>query len=116
MVEVVELGRGQEGEVVSTVGNAGADESQAVPHGGGGQVGAQDHRTSHHRQHVGELQDRGEKIQKCHLFKVKNVKSHTDTLKVHKVQLTFRTWRGGKLNINRLLQDLRILPPDNLTT
>lgn len=91
----MELGGGQEGEVVSAVGYAGADESQAVPHGGGGQVGAQDHRPGHHRQHVGELQDRGKKTQNCHLFKVKSVKSHTDALEVYEVQLTYMTWRGG---------------------
>lgn len=55
VVEIVELRRGQEGEVVPTVGDGGADQSQAVPEGGGGQVGAQDHRSDHHRQHVGDL-------------------------------------------------------------
>lgn len=55
VVEVVELGGGQEGEVVSTVGDGGADQSQAEPQGGGGQVGAQDHRPEDHRQHVGDL-------------------------------------------------------------
>ena len=55
VVEVVELGGGQEGEVISTVGDGGADQSQGVPHGGGGQVGAQDHRPHYHRQHVGDL-------------------------------------------------------------
>lgn len=38
MVKVMELGGGQEGEVVSTVGDGGADQSHAVPHGGGGHV------------------------------------------------------------------------------
>ncbi len=55
VVEVVELGGGQEGEVVSTVRDGGADQSHAIPHGGGGQVGAQEHRPDSHRQHVGEL-------------------------------------------------------------
>lgn len=58
MVKVVELGRGQEGEVVSTVGDGGADQGHAVPHGGGGDVRAQDHRPDDHRQQVGELQQR----------------------------------------------------------
>lgn len=57
----MELWRGQEGEVVSTVGDGGAEESQAVPHGGGGHVRAQDHRPHHHRQHVGELTDEEQK-------------------------------------------------------
>lgn len=38
MVKVVELGGGQEGEVVSAVGDGGADQGHAVPHGGGGDV------------------------------------------------------------------------------
>ncbi len=49
------LGGGQEGEVVSAVGDGGADQCQAVPHGGGGQVGAQNDRPDHHWQHVGNL-------------------------------------------------------------
>lgn len=48
MVEVMKLGGGQEGEVVATVGDCGADQSQAVPRGGGGDVGAQNHRPRHH--------------------------------------------------------------------
>lgn len=55
VVEVVEFRGGQEGQVVSTVGDGGADQSQAVPQGGGGDMGAQDHRPQCHRQHVGDL-------------------------------------------------------------
>lgn len=55
VVEVMELRRGQEGEVVSAVGDVGADQSQAVPEGGSGQVGAHDHGSNHHRQCVGDL-------------------------------------------------------------
>lgn len=51
----MEFRRGQEGEVVSTVGDVGADQSQAVPEGGGGQVGAHDQGSNHHRQCVGDL-------------------------------------------------------------
>lgn len=51
----MELGGGQEGEMVATVGDGGADQSQAVPGGGGGDVGAQKHRPDCHRQHVGDL-------------------------------------------------------------
>lgn len=45
----------QEGEVVSTVGEGGANQSHAVPQAGGDQVGTEDHRPERHRQHVGEL-------------------------------------------------------------
>lgn len=55
----MELGRGQEGEVVSTVGDGGADQSQAVPQAGGGQMGTQDHRPNCHWQHVGDLRAKG---------------------------------------------------------
>lgn len=55
VVEVVKLGGGQEGEVVAAVGDGGADQSQAVPHAGGGDVGAQNHRTGDHGQQVGDL-------------------------------------------------------------
>lgn len=55
VVEVMELRRGQEGQVVSTVGDVSADQSQAVPEGGGGEVGAHDHGSNHHRQRVGDL-------------------------------------------------------------
>lgn len=58
MVKVMEFWGRQEGEVVSTVGDGGADQSHAVPHAGGGDVGAQDHWPDHHRQQVGELQQR----------------------------------------------------------
>lgn len=58
VVEVVELRGGQEGEVVSTMGDGGADQSQAVPQGGGRKVGAQDNWPGHHRQRVGELRAR----------------------------------------------------------
>ena len=51
----MELGGGQEGEVVSTVGDGGADQSHAVPHGCGGHMGAQEDRPESHRQHVGDL-------------------------------------------------------------
>lgn len=51
----MKLGGGQEGEVVSTVGDGGADQSHAVPHGGGGHMGAQEDRPESHRQHVGDL-------------------------------------------------------------
>lgn len=51
----MELRGGQEGEVVPTVGDRGAPQNQAVPEAGGGQVGAQDHGSHHHRQHVGDL-------------------------------------------------------------
>lgn len=51
----MELWRRQEGEVVSTVGDGGADQSQGVPEGGGGHMGAQDHGTSHCWHHVGKL-------------------------------------------------------------
>lgn len=54
----MKLRRRQEGEVVSTVGDVGADQSQAVPEGGGGQVGAHDHGSDHHRQCVGDLRVR----------------------------------------------------------
>ncbi|TNN39169.1 hypothetical protein EYF80_050657 [Liparis tanakae] len=56
VVEVVELGGGEEGQVVAAVGDGGADQSQGVPHAGGGQVGAQDHRPQSHRQHVGAVE------------------------------------------------------------
>lgn len=49
MVKVMELWGRQEGEVVSTVGDGGADQGHAVPHGGGGDVRAQDHWPDHHR-------------------------------------------------------------------
>lgn len=62
MVKVMELGGGQEGEVVSTVGDGGADQGHAVPHGGGGHVRAQDHRPDDHRQQVGELQQKKSKF------------------------------------------------------
>lgn len=55
VVEVVKLWGGQEGEVVSAVGNGGADQSQAVPQGGGGQMRAEQHRSDDHGQHVGDL-------------------------------------------------------------
>lgn len=55
----MELGRGQQRQVVSAVGDGGAEQSQTVPQAGGGQVGAQDHRPDQHRQRVGELQQRG---------------------------------------------------------
>lgn len=55
MVEVVELWGGQEGQVVAGVGHGGADQRQAVPQAGGDQVGAQEHRAQHRRQHVGQL-------------------------------------------------------------
>lgn len=42
VVEVVELGGGQEGKMVAAVGHSGADQCQAVPQAGGGQVGAQE--------------------------------------------------------------------------
>lgn len=58
MVKVMEFWGRQEGKVVSTVGDGGADQSHAVPHAGGGDVGAQDHWPNHHRQQVGELQQR----------------------------------------------------------
>ena len=51
----MELGGGQEWQVIAAVGDGGAEQSQAVPHGGGGQVGAQDHRPDYRRQHVGDL-------------------------------------------------------------
>lgn len=54
----MELGGGQEGEVVSTVGDGGADQGHAVPHGGGGHVRAQDHWPDDYRQQVGELQQK----------------------------------------------------------
>lgn len=63
VVEVVELGWRQEGEVVSTVGDSGADQSHAVPHGGGGQVGAQDHRPDYYWQRVGDLTAKKKSIQ-----------------------------------------------------
>lgn len=50
VVEVMELRRRQERKVVSAVGDGGADQSYAVPQGGGGQVGAQKHRPAYHRQ------------------------------------------------------------------
>lgn len=52
VVEVVELGRGQQRQVVAAVGDGGAEQSQAVPQAGGGQVGAQDHWPDQHRQRV----------------------------------------------------------------
>ena len=55
VVEVVELWGGQEGQVVATVRDGGADESQAVPQAGGAQVGTQEHRAGNGWQHVGEL-------------------------------------------------------------
>lgn len=58
MVKVMEFWGRQEGEVVSAVGDGGADQSHAVPHAGGGDVGAQDDRPDHHGQQVGELQHR----------------------------------------------------------
>lgn len=54
VVEVMELRRGQEGKVVSTVRDSGAHQSHAVPQGGRGQVGAQEDRPEYHRQHVGD--------------------------------------------------------------
>lgn len=51
----MELRRRQEGKVVSAVGDGGADQSYAVPQGGGGQVGAQEHWPAYHRQQVGDL-------------------------------------------------------------
>ena len=51
----MELWGGQEGQVVATVRDGGADESQAVPQAGGAQVGTQEHRAGHGWQHVGEL-------------------------------------------------------------
>lgn len=54
-MEVMELRGGQEGEVVATVGDGGADESHTVPHAGGGQVRAQEDRPDHHGQRVGDL-------------------------------------------------------------
>lgn len=63
VVEVMELRRGQEGEVISTVGDSGANQSYAVPHGGRGQVGAQEDRPESHRQHVGDLTE--EKTTAC---------------------------------------------------
>lgn len=52
----MELWRGQQRQVVSAVGDGGAEQSQAVPQAGGGQVGAQDHWSDQNRQRVGELQ------------------------------------------------------------
>lgn len=75
VVEVVEFRRGQEGQVVSTVGDGGADQSQAVPQGGGGHVGAQEHRPHCHRQHVGDLTARrNNTCSFIHSFRVKTVK------------------------------------------
>ena len=51
----MELWGRQEGQVVATVGDGGADEGQAVPQAGGAEVGTQQHRAGHGRQHVGEL-------------------------------------------------------------
>lgn len=57
MVEVVELWRGQKGQVVPAVGNGGTDQRQAVPHARAGHVRAQQHRPHHHWQQVGELME-----------------------------------------------------------
>lgn len=56
VVEVVELWWWQQRQVVSAVGDGGAEQSQAVPQAGGGQVGAQDHWSDQNWQRVGELQ------------------------------------------------------------
>lgn len=45
----MELRRRQERKVVSAVGDGGADQSYAVPHGGGGHVGAQKNRPAYYR-------------------------------------------------------------------
>lgn len=55
MVEVVKLGRGQEGQVVSTVRDGGADQSHTVPHTGGRQVRVQQDGSDGHREHVRDL-------------------------------------------------------------
>lgn len=65
MVKVMEFWGRQEGEVVPTVGDGGADQSQTVPHAGGGDVGAQDHWPDDHRQQVGELQKRRTNVWVC---------------------------------------------------
>lgn len=54
VVEVVELWGGQERQVVATVGDSGADQSQAVPQAGGAEVRAQQHWAQSHWEHVGD--------------------------------------------------------------
>lgn len=72
MVKVMEFRGGQEGEVVSTVGDGGADQSNAVPHAGGGDVGAQDDRPHDHREQVGELQQGEKRNTRLRVLTVRN--------------------------------------------
>ena len=54
VVVVVGLGRGEEGEVVSTVSHSSGHEGQGEPHPGGGQVGAQQQRPNGWGNQVGQ--------------------------------------------------------------
>ncbi len=54
MVVVMGLGRGQEGEVVATVGDCGVEHSHGVPEPGNGHVGAHHHGTQPEGQDVGD--------------------------------------------------------------
>lgn len=55
MVVVVELGRGQQGQVVAAVRDRSDQQSDGEPQAGGGDVRAQQNRTHQSREHVGQL-------------------------------------------------------------
>ncbi len=55
MVVVVELGRGQQGQVVTAVRDRSDQQSDGEPQTGGGHVWAKQNRTHHSREHVRQL-------------------------------------------------------------